>query len=94
MTNSSGLYLYAIAPDSIDPGGLHGIDDAEIFLIADGGIAAVVSGVPSEKIRPKRKNLASHQHILKSLMSLATPLPIKFGIVAEDTAAINNLLKR
>lgn len=94
MTDKSGLYLYAITPASARPDDLHGINDAVVYLVCEGDIAAAVSDIDAEKIRPQRKNLAAHQHVLKSLMSTVTPLPIKFGMIASDETAVKRLLKR
>ena len=92
MTSYSGLYLYAIAP-AIDTIDFCGINDASVDLVEDGDIAAVVSPVDCGKIRPQRKNLAAHQAVLKYLMSLTTPLPVKFGIIADDEQMVRKLLE-
>ncbi|WP_163836692.1 GvpL/GvpF family gas vesicle protein [Spartinivicinus ruber] len=93
MTKKFGLYLYAITSGSTDLGDLCGIDNASVYLVSYGDIAAVVSDMTGEKVRPQRKNLASHQHVLKFLMSLGTPLPIKFGVIAKTQSAVDNLLE-
>jgi hypothetical protein len=93
MTSDSALYLYAIVPSAIDLDDLHGMNGAPVGLVDDGDIAAVVSSIGNEKIRPQRKNLASHQHILKSLVSITTPLPIKFGVIAENKVALKKMLE-
>lgn len=87
------LYLYAIAPDlngvSFGPIGL---DGGAVYAITNGRVSAVVSDVP-EKIRPERRQLAAHQEVLKRLMLDATAvLPVAFGVVADNPAAIRRIL--
>lgn len=93
MTKKSGLYLYAIVPASVNCSELYGINGASISFIANETVAAAVSTVTGEKIRPQRKHLAHHQQVLKSLMAITTPLPIKFGMIAADEDSVKNLLK-
>ena len=87
------LYLYAIAPElngvSFGPIGL---DGGTVYAITNGRVSAVVSDVP-EKIRPERRQLAAHQEVLKRLMLDATAvLPVAFGVVADNPAAIRRIL--
>ena len=57
-------------------------------------MAAVVSGLPSPKIRPQRANLAAHHAVLKCLMADTTPLPMAFGTIAASPDAIRRILIR
>src|SRR5208337_5537951 len=59
-----------------------------------GQVAAVVSDVGVERLRPERSHLAAHQEVLKKLMAEATPLPMAFGIIADSPQAVRNLLSR
>ena len=70
------------------------MDDQEVSLITEGRLAAVVSGVTGAKIRPERRNLARHQEVLKQLLAHTTPLPMTFGILADDGEAIRKILRR
>lgn len=93
-TEAVGHYIYAIIPD---PGprslGNIGLEDAEVYTIGDGRIAAVVSDLANTRIRPQRRNMASHQEVLKQLLRDCTPLPAAFGLVADDGEAIARILK-
>jgi len=92
---TEGLYLYAIAagPDVRTQGAV-GLFDGKVFAIADGHVAALVSEVPDEKIRPERRNLAHHQGVLKRLMEESTVLPMSFGIIADGPNAIRRILAK
>ena len=89
-------YLYAIitpASNGWDFGAI-GLDGGAVSSITNGGVSAVVSGVP-EKIRPERRQLAAHQEVLKHLMAETNAiLPVAFGVVADGPEAIRRILSR
>jgi Gas vesicle synthesis protein GvpL/GvpF len=88
-------YLFAIVHlADARPCTCPGMDDGEISTITEGRLAAVVSGVSGPKIRPERRHLARHQEVLKQLLAHTTPLPMAFGILADDTEAIHKILRR
>jgi hypothetical protein len=92
----SGRYLYAIVTA---PGertyDLAGIDGAAVYSIANGRVAAVVSNVLNDRIRPERRHLAAQQAVLKELLSQADAiLPMAFGIIADGPKAIQKILSR
>ena len=88
-------YLYAIVAGS-EPRSYPslGIEGNDVYTIAVGRVAAVVSGLASAKIRPQRANLAAHQAVLKCLMADTTPLPMAFGTIAASPEAIRGILVR
>lgn len=91
-----GHYLYAIA-DAIEhqPAyGKIGINGAEVYVITQGSIAAVVSDITEKRIRPERKNLAAHNVVIKRLMEDATVLPVAFGTIAASRKALLHILKQ
>jgi hypothetical protein len=58
-------------------------------------VAAVVSDVLNDKIRPERRHLAAQQAVLKGLLSQADAmLPMAFGIIADGPKAIQKILSR
>lgn len=88
-------YIYAIIGDTLGRVyGDFGIDGRKVYSIPVGRVAAVVSDLSGEKIRPERVNLAAHQGVLKKLMAETTPLPTSFGIVADSVQAVRNMLTR
>jgi len=99
----TGRYLYAVIPGSEatseqmgrDAGGSYGpigIDGRDVYTILNGSVAAVVSDVPKESIRPDRRRLAAHHEVLKLLMARCTTLPISFGTIADNSEAVCELL--
>jgi len=88
-------YLYAIVAGG-EPRSYPslGIDGNDVYAIAEGRLAAVVSGLAGSKVRPQRANLAAHQAVLKRLMADTTPLPMAFGTIAASPQAIRGILVR
>jgi hypothetical protein len=88
-------YLYAVIADTRSHTyGDFGIDGSEVYTIPAGRVAAVVSNIRVERVRPERSHLAAHQEVLKKLMAETTPLPMSFGILADSSQAVRNLLTR
>jgi len=86
-------YLYAvIARDPQEDYGPSGINDGVVYTIAKGRVAAVVSDLPNEKIRPERRHLSVHQQVLQKLLGRTTPLPMSFGIIADSAKAVEKIL--
>lgn len=86
-------YLYAVVAGipHQDLGAL-GIDHAKVYSIGKGRLAAMVSDLPCDHIRPERRHLAAHQQVLRRLMEMTTPLPISFGTLAGSAGAVRKIL--
>jgi hypothetical protein len=89
-------YIYAlVAAGPRNAIGVPGIGGYPLKLIIEGPVAAVVSDMSANRIRPERRNLGAHQNVLKTLMDLSTiPLPMSFGIVGENPESIRRMLAR
>ena len=89
------IYLYAIVAAGQDRVyEACGIDQHQLYSISSGHIAAVVSDVAGDNVRPERARLAAHHEVLKRLMAENTPLPMFFGVVADTPAAVRRMLSR
>jgi hypothetical protein len=89
------IYLYAIIAGGQDRVYEEfGIDRHRLYTISAGLIAAVVSDIADESVRPERARLAAHHEALKRLMAETTPLPMSFGVVADSPAAVRRMLVR
>lgn len=89
------IYLYAIVAGGEDrPYEATGLNQGKVYAISAGRVAAVVSDVAGENVRPERARLAAHHEVLKKLMAETTPLPMSFGIVADNPAAVRRMLAR
>ena len=89
----TGKYLYGVVAGSQDRDyGPIGIDGSTVYSIADTRVAAVVSDVPNQKLRPERRRLAAHQQVLKRLLAEDGVLPMSFGIIADGDEAIRRII--
>ncbi len=93
---TGGRYLYAIVSG---PGERQyefpGINGASVYTISNGKVAAVVSDIPNDRIRPERRHLAAQQAVLKGLLATSdSMLPMAFGIIADGPKAIQKILSR
>ncbi|GGZ05107.1 GvpL/GvpF family gas vesicle protein [Streptomyces poonensis] len=88
-------YVYGIAARSHpalpkDMGGV-GTPARPVRVLQEGELAAIVSDAP-EDLRPKRKDLLAHQNVLSEAGAGGAVLPMRFGSVAPDDAAVTGVL--
>ena len=94
-TGLTGRYLYAIVSGSEERSyGSLGINGGRVYTISDGDVAAVVSDVLNQKIRPERRHFAAHQGVLKKVMEDSDLLPMSFGMISSGPKAVRGLLAR
>lgn len=90
-----GSYIYAVIAGSDERTyGVPGIDGRAVYGLSDGHIQALVSDIANTKIRPERRSLAAHQQVISWIMKETTPLPMKFGIIANGPGAVRKILSR
>jgi len=88
-------YLYAIVPGAEERSfGALGINGGQVYTVSEGNLAAVVSDVPNQRIRPERRHFAAHQGVLKKVMEDWDLLPMSFGIVSEGPNSLRQILAR
>ncbi|UNO42870.1 GvpL/GvpF family gas vesicle protein [Streptomyces sp. MST-110588] len=88
-------YVYGIArADHPDPEkeilGI-GAPPRPVRIVRAGELAAVVSDCP-EELRPKRRDLLAHQHVLTEAGTAGAVLPLRFGSLSEDDEAVRSVL--
>ena len=90
----AGFYVYGIidAQDGLDIA-MSGIDGGNIEAIEADQIAAVITRVGRQKIRPQRANLAAHHKLLQSLAERQTVIPCAFGMVASNEEQLLEVLR-
>jgi len=87
------MYLYAITdrpelPVPAEPG----LEGTSLFSLAYQDIAAVVSPLATSTVSPTEDNLWRHEAIVEALMADRTVLPVRFGTVLTDEAAVKAVL--
>jgi hypothetical protein len=86
-------YLYAVIAASPERNfGAAGLNEAPVYFIGKGRVAAAVSDIANGEIQPARRHLAAHQQVLRCLMQETTPLPMSFGLVADSARAVQKIL--
>lgn len=93
--SKAGEYLYAIAPARVFAGLTElGLDGAPVRSVIEGELAALVSAIGRTRVRPERKNLSLHNALLKRVMQDGSILPVVFGVIASDEAALRTALRK
>jgi len=87
------MYLYAITdhPDAPAPSGL-GLEGVSLCTLAYRDIAAVASPLATAEVPPTEANLWRHEAVLEDLMADRTVLPVRFGTVLANEAAVQAAL--
>ncbi|WP_051871232.1 GvpL/GvpF family gas vesicle protein [Streptomyces sclerotialus] len=62
-----------------------------VRIVRAGELAAVVSDCPDD-LRPKRRDLLAHQHVLTETSSAGAVLPLRFGSLSADDEAVRDAL--
>lgn len=87
------MYLYAITdqpelPVPAEPG----LEGTSLFSVTHQDIAAVVSTLATAKVPPTEDNVWRHEAIVEALMADRAVLPVRFGTVLADEAAVHATL--
>lgn len=95
-----GKYLYCIIRCSEERifEGVPAIGDPDVpvHTVPWGGLAVVVSDTAIERYEATRQNLLSHEQVSEAVMREQTPLPVRFGTVADSekgAGAVANIQK-
>jgi hypothetical protein len=87
------LYVYGVVSASAAVPDCPGIGGAELRLIADDGLAALVSPAPAEELAMGREALDAHARVLQEAHALDTVLPMRFGmLMGGDEEVVQRLL--
>jgi len=69
-----------------------GIGAQTIALLLAGDLAALISAGPSAPIPRSRRNMLDHTSVLERAMTHATILPLRFGTIAPNEAALRGCI--
>jgi hypothetical protein len=96
-TVATGLYVYSFVHsrdfEAVEKAGLTGLNDAPVTTIQEGSLAILVSETSERKIRPQRKFLAAHQHVVTEVARQWSALPVAFGLIADSEQHVRRLLQ-
>jgi gas vesicle protein GvpL/GvpF len=82
------LYVYGVVRAGVDATEGEGIADAEVCVVESGRLAALVSPLPSDGLRLRRRDLRAHLAVLERVFERTTLVPCRFGMVVEDEEAL------
>jgi Gas vesicle synthesis protein GvpL/GvpF len=85
MTGEGPIYVYGVVsttPSLTLPE--DGVTNAATRVVESDGLAAVVSTVPGERLRVRRRDLDAHLHAVEQLFEQTTVLPCRFGTVLDS----------
>lgn len=86
-----GVHVYGVtAADAAHPP-LEGRQDAQVRLVRDNGLAAIVSDVDADA-PAGRKDLLAHAHVLEWFAGQGNVLPMRFGVVMPSDDAVREEL--
>jgi len=92
----TGVYVYGILPGDIElEPGTTGVGDpaAEVRLVRQGDLAALVSDVDPAEPLGRPEDLYAHRELLDAIATEMPVLPLRFGaVVTGDDAVANELL--
>jgi len=88
-------YLYALVETTAlcDWEATLGINGEPVYAITEGEVAVIVSDITESRIRPERRHIAAHHQVLRRLLGMGAILPMAFGIIADNPAAVTRMLK-
>ena len=82
------LYVYGVVRAGAAAPGGKGVLGEHVALVTSGEVAALVSSVPSERVRAKRRDLLAHSDVLQDAHSKGVVLPLRFGTVFAGEADV------
>ncbi len=89
-------YLYALTDAAVTvPDAIVGVGGHPVGTIRVGGLQVIASTTTARRIRPRRRELKSHQQTLATVFDLAGDagcLPFAFGTIVSDLAELEALL--
>jgi Gas vesicle synthesis protein GvpL/GvpF len=75
-----------------DPPSAAGIGGAQVQLIRETEIAAIVSDIDSRHLELGREAMTAHARVLEDAVAAGTVLPMRFGVVMADEDAVRRQL--
>jgi hypothetical protein len=83
------VYCYGVTWANLGaPSGATGVGGETVGSVSEGELAALTSPVASPNVRAKRRDLLNHSEVLAAALGRGTVLPLRFGVVFENEAAL------
>ena len=86
-------YVYGVVPgDAGSPPRVRGIGRKQIKVVRADGLGALTSDVPPGDLEAGREELLAHSKVLERALEQGTVLPMQFGVVMPNEAAVRDQL--
>lgn len=92
MHNGASKYIYGVVPAAAAAPDAAGIGGASVETVVSHQTAAIVSDVPDGELEAGRAELMIHANVLEEALEGGVVLPMRFGIVMPDAAAVRQQL--
>lgn len=93
MDDLAHLYVYGVCHAGITlPEGVVGLGDEPVRTLPVGRLAAIISPTSLTVVRPERRHLSAHQAVLNKIAAVSDLLPMSFGMISDNEAAVRALL--
>ena len=92
MSPAPAKYVYGVIAAAGDPPSVAGIGGAEVALIHNTEIAAIVSDIDPEGLKLGRDAMTAHARVLEDAIAAGTVLPMRFGVVMAGEEAVRRQL--
>ncbi len=90
---TTGVYVYGIVPADVEVAeDATGVADSTVEVLTHGDIAALVSGLSVDRALGAPGDLRAHADLLDGVAGVAPVLPLRFGAVLSDAAAVQEEL--
>ena len=98
MTGKTSLYLYGITnaeADTLRPAldGVAGATSGAPEPLPCGAATVIVGAHDGAELMQTRRRMLAHTRVLERAMEASTVLPMRFGVVADDAAAVRMLVE-
>jgi Gas vesicle synthesis protein GvpL/GvpF len=88
------LYLYGVGIfEKLPRIESRGVHELPVDAIDLGRFAALVSTIEVTKVETRGNDLRAHNHVLEEAMEWGVVLPVRFGVVVPDQAALESLVR-
>jgi len=89
--SAAAVYVYGVVARGSEPAlADDGVAGGTVGLVQHGDLAALVSAMPSEQLRVRRRDLVSHLAVLERAFAATTIVPCSFGTVLASEEAVRN----
>lgn len=92
----TGLFVYGVVPAEVGttPDDLRGLDDAPIYAVVHGGVAALVGEVTVDRPPGRRREIVAYTHVLDTVATSHPVVPVQFGsFIQDEESVIQDLLE-